>query len=245
MLNYLGNRSNKKNSPNEILARELLELFTMGEGEFDEHTVKEAARALTGWTVSVPNNMTFSIAHWDQDKGNKTLFGRSGSFDGDDLIDLILEQPAAARHLARVFWRNFVSEFIVDEDAIASLATTFRESNFELEALYRAVLESSAFWDDVYRGHIVKSPVDLLIGTIRTTGVVPKRWQAIPAELDNLGQALFDPPNVAGWKGGRNWITPDRLLSRRAALNSLFHPRLFKRKKNGRIGKDEGLSHRF
>jgi len=223
MLNYLDNRSNRKKSPNENLARELMELFTLGEGQYDEYTVKEAARALTGYSVAVADDMSFTIQARRQDSGEKTLFGKSGNFDGDDLVDIILEQPAAAEHIARLFWRTYISESNYSESGIVSLAATFRDSGYELKELLIATLQRPEFWAEDYRGHIIKSPVDLLLGTIRSTGYVPLAWESLPGQLARLGQSLFDPPNVAGWKGGAAWVTPARLLNRRDAMARLFN----------------------
>ncbi|MBX2823481.1 MAG: DUF1800 family protein [Gammaproteobacteria bacterium] len=229
MLNYLDNRSNKKRSPNENLARELLELFTLGEGNYDEFTVKEAARALTGYTINMAANMQFSVEPWHQDKKVKNLFGQTGRFDGDDLIDIILEQDKAAEHIARLFWREYISEFTEDEVAISELALHFRQHDYELAELFRATLQRPEFWAEDYRGQLVKSPVDLLIGTIRSTGYVPRRWDALPAQLARLGQTLFDPPNVAGWSGGAGWVTPARLLNRQQTIERIFSSRKISR----------------
>ena len=222
MLNYLDNRSNRKHSPNENLARELLELFTLGEGNYDESTVKEAARALTGWTVSPINDMQFIVHPWHQDAGDKSLFGQRGAFDGDDLIDIILQQPQAAQFAARLFWRNYISEFRQDDAAITAIADQFRSSDYELSVLLRATLSHDAFWHAQYRGGIIKSPVDLLLGTVRSTAYVPESWEMIPALLGQLGQQLLEPPNVAGWAGGASWVTPAHLLNRQHVVSRLF-----------------------
>ena len=218
ILNYLDNTSNKKESPNENLARELLELFTMGEGNFDEQLVREAARALTGYNIAEGRNMSFQFEAWPHDEGKKNLFGEVGHFNGDDLIDRILEQPQVATHIARLFWRTFVSDTNTDPNQIDNLAHRFRESGYDIKTLYRATLNSNGFWRAENRGTIIKSPVDLLIGTIRSLGQSPSHWQSLHSWLARFGQDLFEPPNVAGWPGGAYWVAPDRLHNRMTGL---------------------------
>ena len=221
MLNYLDNDNNKRNAPNENLARELLELFTLGEGNYDEHTVKEAARALTGYRTNELKDLSFEINPWDQDRGLKNILGSWGFHDGDDLIDLILDQPSSSEFIARKFWRHYVSEFQFNEAEIQEIALLFRSSNFDIKTLLQATLQTPFFWDPKARGAIIKSPVDLVIGTIRTTGILPTTWRGIPGQLSMLNQDLFGQPNVAGWPGGKAWITPANLLNRHYVLNSL------------------------
>ena len=221
MLNYLDNDNNKRNAPNENLARELLELFTLGEGNYDEHTVKEAARALTGYRTNELRDLSFEISPWDQDRGLKNILGSWGFHDGDDLIDLILEQPSASEFITRKFWRHYVSEFQYNETEIQAISSLFRTSNYDIKTLLKATLQTPHFWDPKARGAIIKSPVDLIIGTIRTTGILPTTWRGIPGQLSMLNQNLFGQPNVAGWPGGGAWITPANLLNRHYVLNSL------------------------
>lgn len=223
MLNYLDNDRNEKEKPNENLGRELMELFTLGEGKYDEFTVREAARALTGYSVNPLADFSFQLKDWRQDTGNKDLFGRSGNFDGDALVDIILEQPAAAQFIAQKFWRNFVSETYIRKKEILRIADQFRGSNYDLKTLYRATLTTPAFWETQLRGTIVKSPVDMIVGTVRSTGFLPADWTSFPSKLEKLGQHLFEPPNVAGWPGGYTWITPSGLLSRRDAMLKFFN----------------------
>lgn len=220
MLNYLDNNSSRKQAPNENLARELMELFTLGEGNYSETDIKNAARALTGYSTAFARNMLFQFKPAQHDTGQKTLFGRTGNFNGDDVVDLILEQPAAAEFLAGKFWKMLVTEQAPDATQITAVANRFRASGYEIKTLYKAILESDAFWNINNRSSIVKSPVDITIGTIRSTGVVPQTWQLLPVVTGQLGQQLFEPPNVAGWPGGRAWVSPGRLLNRLNWLNS-------------------------
>lgn len=214
LLNYLDNDKSRKQSPNENLARELLELFTLGEGNYSESDIKNAARALTGFSVEVLRDMNFRFKETLHDNTAKTVFGETGNFNGNDLIDLILQQPQTADFFARRFWKTFISDIPPTTAELEPLATTFRNSGYSLLTLYRATLMSEAFWSDKYRATIVKSPIELTIGTIRSTGIVPQHWQTLPSTLASMGQRLFDPPNVAGWPGGKHWITPSRLLTR-------------------------------
>lgn len=214
LLIYLDNDDSRREHPNENLAREMMELFVLGEGNFDEASVRELARAFTGNGVNRMRDMQFAFRPWDHYTGSITLFGRRGRLSPAAALDLLLEQPAAARFVTRKLWRHMVSEFSENEEEITRLSEVLRENDFDLLALLHAILTSPAFWSQDAKGTVVKSPVDLLVGTIRTTGHVPNNWQSLPLYLSNLGQDLFSPPNVAGWPGGTNWISPGLLLRR-------------------------------
>lgn len=222
MLLYLNNQSNQKGKPNENLARELLELFTLGEGNYDETTVKEAARALTGYGVSETRNFTFRIHGYRRDMQDKTLFGQTGPHDGDALIDLILDQPAAAEHLVKKFWHAFISDSAPDAEFVRIHAELFRDSDYDLLALYKAVISSEAFWSAENRLSIIKSPATLLIGTARSLEFPKQAWTQMPALHALLGMDLFAPPNVSGWDEGAAYVIPGRLLNRQLALQSLL-----------------------
>jgi uncharacterized protein (DUF1800 family) len=221
LLNFLDNLSNRKGAPNENLARELLELFTLGEGNFDEHTVREAARALTGYGVSQNSDLAFEYQRWNADKAQKTLFGQSGNFDGDNLIDLILAQPAAPYHIAGKFWQAFVSDHPATRAQLQPLVTALLKSDYEISALYRALLEQDAFWSADSRAAMVKSPVQLIVGAARALEYPKKFNQQIPSLLARSGMNLFAPPNVAGFPTADGWITPGRLLNRYAAIKQI------------------------
>ena len=219
MLNYLDNSSNRKESPNENLGRELLELFVLGEGNYSEQDVKEVARALTGYDYNRIRRFEAEFNAWSHDERRKTVFGQRGNFDGDDIVDILLEKPETAEFLTRTFWRAYVSEFYSDPDELAAIARRFRASDYEIQTLLQSVWESRGFWADSNRGTIVKSPVDLMIGSIRTSGKLPQDWQRLPYTLSDLGQNLFEAPNVAGWPGGADWLTASRIIKRTEALN--------------------------
>lgn len=221
LLDFLDNNTNRRKSPNENLARELLELFTLGEGNFDEATVKAAARALTGMASSDTFDNAYQLRTWHHDSGEKTLFGKTARFDGDGLVDAILEQPAASRFMVRRFWQAFIADAEPPEDWVEPMAQRFRESGYDLTDLYAAVLSSAAFWAPEHRGALIKSPLDIVIGTARALEYPKSRWQSMTMDMGNLEMDLFAPPNVAGWPEGPAFITPGRLLSRQYALDAL------------------------
>ena len=214
MLNYLDNNASFKGKPNENFAREIMELFTLGEGNYSEQDIKNAARALTGYGYSQIYDQRFVFKNWNHDAKEKSLFGQSGNFNGDDLVDLILEQPAAARFITAKLWRVFIGDINSKSKKLTSIANRFRGSDYDLKTLYRSLLMSKDFWHQDNRASIVRSPVSLAIGAIRSTGILPANWQTLPSRLASMGQNLFEPPNVAGWPGGETWISPGRLLTR-------------------------------
>ncbi len=222
LLEFLDARSNHKDSPNENLARELMELFTLGEGHYDETQVREAARSLTGHDVSRIHNLDFQLRTGRQDRRHKTLFGVSGRHSGDDLVELILRQPAAATFLATRFWHAFISDGEPDVQWLQSLSERFRQSGLVIGTLYRDMLESEAFWNTANRGMLIKSPIDLLVGTARTLEYPKHQWRSMSRWQAAMGMELFAPPNVAGWKEGAAFVTPGRLLTRHAAIDALL-----------------------
>ena len=224
MLEYLDNKQSRKKNPNENFARELLELFVIGEGNYSEKTVKEVARAFTGYSSNGLRQDEFRFNHWDHDSGWKIIFDRKGHFDGDDVIDILLNQSETSEFIARKFWKNYVSDFNFNDEEIKKIAKIFKSSDYDIKTLLRSTLSSKSFWEPQNRATIVKSPIDFIIGTIRSTGRLPDTWPSIPNELATLGQNIFEPPNVAGWPGGGDWIVPSRLLMRRGMLSGLANP---------------------
>src|SRR2546427_2071913 len=209
MLSYLDNNSNRKGKPNENYARELMELFTMGVGNFTEQDVKEAARAFTGWTF-VENEFVFRRGQHDD--GVKTFLGRTGNLDGTDVIDIIFGQPAAARYLPRKLFESFAylgpEESVVDE-----LADVFRRSDWSVGAVLRAILRSALFFSPKTMRAQIKSPVQLAVGAVRALAAeVPE--PALLRAIDLMGQALLYPPNVGGWPKGKGWINTATVLVR-------------------------------
>jgi uncharacterized protein (DUF1800 family) len=211
MLNFLNNNQNRKGHPNENFAREVMELFTIGRGNYSENDVKEAARAFTGWGANQRGEFIFrKQVH---DTGVKTVFGKQGNFDGDQVINMLLERKETARFVTTRVWRFFVSE---KEDAqkISFLAERFYKSGYKLQTLMDDIFLSDWFYHPAYIGTKIKSPVELLVGLRR---MLPMQFDQEEVQLliqRILGQQLFYPPNVAGWPGGANWIDTSSLMFR-------------------------------
>lgn len=219
MLVYLDCYQNTKDQPNENFARELLELFTVGRGQYRQSDVKAAAKAFTGWGVD-NNTGKFMMRTAHHDGGGSAFLGKTGSFSGDDIINILLAHPRTAERITEKFWLAFVSN--QPKPAVVSTwAQQFRQSGYDIKTLMRAVLNSDDFWAEQNRGTLVKSPVELVIGTVR---MIPYPRESTPEMLNLcrlLGQELFDPPNVKGWVGGDNWINTQTLLVRNAYLAKL------------------------
>ncbi len=220
MVLYLDSAQNRRTAPNENFARELMELFTLGEGQYGERDVKEAARAFTGWSIDRQTG-TFRFYRFLHDDGDKTVLGRTGPFDGDDVLDILLAQPATAEFLTRKLWREFVSP---DPDAaeVKRLAGVLRQSHYAIRPWLRAMLLSPAFWAPAHRGALVKSPVEFLLGLVETLDVSGVDPGVLALGSRQLGQDLFAPPNVKGWPGGDAWISSTTLLVRRQMVERLF-----------------------
>ena len=221
MLVYLDNGQNVKDHPNENFGRELLELFTMGVGNYTERDIREASRAFTGWTNDA---VEFRFDRDKHDDGTKDFLGQRGAFDGDDIVDIILAQPVTAEFVSSKLYRFFVRE---DPSATTKtrLARVFREADYELKPLLRTIFLSRDFYSAPSVATQIKSPVQLLVSTYRKLGL--SGAPTIPdfnAQTRRLGQALLYPPNVAGWSGGRTWITPATLLERGNSMRDLLFP---------------------
>lgn len=212
MMLYLDVQTSKKGKPNENFAREVMELFTLGEGNYDESDIREAARAFTGYTV---NRLTGEVNHvrfqWDGEP--KTLLGKTGRFDGEDVIDLLFEQQAAAEYLPSKLWAYFVEDE-PPKVIVKDLARTFRKSGFLIEPVLREIFLSRAFYDGTVMRNQIKSPIQFLIQMCRELEVeeLPRGYARVSQQ--QLGQVLFAPPNVAGWDWGRAWISTNTLLTR-------------------------------
>ncbi len=211
MLVYLDNARNTKRQPNENFARELLELFTLGEGNYTEADVKAAARAFTGWSLAPGGDFRFRPAL--HDAGEKTFLGKTGRWDGADILDIILEQPACSRFLARKLLTFFV-EPDPPRRLVEALAVEIRRHDYELRPVLVKLFKSRAFYAPEARGALIKSPIELVVGTARTLGVTLADLPAAERALAALGQELMQPPNVRGWPGGPRWINTATLLQR-------------------------------
>lgn len=220
MLVYLDCYQNVKDRPNENLARELLELFTLGRGHYSEADVKTVARALTGYGV---NDQTGQfIARTEQhDTNSMTCLGQTGCFTGCDIVDMLLKHPRTAEHIAEKVWSAFVSSNHPAPAVIKVWAQSFRQSGYDIKALMRTVLNSDAFWSPANRGALIKSPVDIVIGTLRMLPYPRPPMDELLNLCRLLGQELFDPPNVKGWAGGEHWISTQTLLVRKSYLTKL------------------------
>ena len=211
MINFLNNNQNRKGHPNENFAREVMELFTLGRGNYTENDVKESARAFTGWGATISGEFVFR--KFQHDEGTKTVLGKSGSFTGDEILGILLEKKQTARFISNKIYRYFVNEQ-VDEEKISWLSERFYQSNYNIQLLMKDIFSSDWFYDKKNIGVRIKSPVELIAGIRR----------ALPMQIENeeiqlilqrlLGQILFYPPNVAGWPGGTNWIDSSSLMLR-------------------------------
>ena len=218
----LDNFRNRRGRPNENFARELLELVTLGEGRYAERDIKEAARAFTGWAVDRDTGAFRFVRFW-HDAGFKTFMGRRGRFNGDGIIEIVLRQQAVATHITKKAWRAFVSE-TPDAREVAAVAARFRHSGYDIKTLMRGLLLSRAFWAPQNGGRLIKSPVDLIVGTVRQFGIAPPGGVILFRIMRTLGQIPFMPPNVKGWSGGKRWINANTLLARRQVLRLLLNP---------------------
>jgi uncharacterized protein (DUF1800 family) len=218
MLIYLDGMRSVARQPNENFARELLELFTLGEGHYSEADIKAAARAFTGWTVDRQTGH-FKTRDNEHDGGEKTFLGQTGRFDGDAIVAILLKHPRTAETIVEKLWREFVS-LKPDPVEVKKLAAQFR-ANYEIKPLVRSILLSAQFRDSASRGALIKSPVELIVGTVHLLGLpVPEKTQLVRM-MQGLGQMPFDPPNVKGWAGGESWITTYTLLLRQQFLRRI------------------------
>ncbi|GAC1416845.1 MAG: DUF1800 domain-containing protein [Flavisolibacter sp.] len=211
ILNFLNANQNRKAHANENFARELMELFTIGIGNYSETDVKEAARAFTGWGADFKGN--FIERSQQRDQGNKTVFGKTGNFDGDNLIDILLDQEQTSKFITEKIYRFFVNDS-VDKKKVAWLSSRFYKNNYHIGKLMEDIFTSEWFYHQDNIGVHVKSPVELLVGIRR---LLPMKLEQEEAQLmlqRVLGQILFYPPNVAGWPGGKAWIDSSTLMMR-------------------------------
>ncbi len=211
MLRFLNNQQNRKNSPNENFARELMELFTLGRGNYTENDIKEAARAFTGWSFNDEDE--FELKPQQHDYGTKTIFGKTGEWEGEDVIRMILENPQTAKFVCTKLYRFFVSD-TPNLAHIQEMADAFYQSKYDIPTVLRLVFNSDWFYDDAIAGALIKSPVELIVGLNRSLGIAYSNPQPLLMVQRVLGQTLFFPPNVAGWAGGRNWIDNSTLVTR-------------------------------
>lgn len=224
MLAFLNNQQNRKQHPNENFAREVMELFTMGRGHYTEQDVKEAARAFTGWGYDDMGNFVFrNRVH---DTGTKTLLGKTGQFNGDDVLKILLEQEQTARFITGKICRYFVNED-VPEEQVNRLAAKFYQSGYDIAALMRSIFLDDWFYDGRHIGNRIKSPIELLVGLRRTIPMDFEQEEVMLLFQRVLGQLLFYPPNVAGWPGGRSWIDSSSLMFRMRVPQVILYSQAF------------------
>lgn len=210
MILSLNNQQNKKTEPNENFAREIMELFAMGIGNYTEQDIKEAARAFTGWSISRAGR--FEFKNEQHDNSIKTILGKTGKFDGDDVVDIILKHPQTSKFIVSKIYRYFVNDS-VDNKRINELAASFAK-DYNILNLLDTIFTSEWFYDSSNIGNKIKTPVELLVGVQRLSP-----FQTIDANLQTqlqklLGQVLFHPPSIAGWRTGKNWLDSSTLMVR-------------------------------
>ena len=236
MLHWLDNHDNHKDAVNENYGRELLELFSMGIGNYTERDVKEAARAFTGWTFENAEYMAlramkasiwpysrvamqFEFRSDDHDYSEKTFLGESGPFNGEDVIDVIVRQPATARFVCTRLYQFFVADDVDDdgEALIERLTETYFESDCEIGTILRDMFNSEHFKSDAVRFRRMKSPAELVAGTLRTARPFPRpsvEMFHVALATNYMGQELLNPPSVEGWHEGAEWIDSGSLVER-------------------------------
>jgi uncharacterized protein (DUF1800 family) len=211
MIQFLNNQQNRKGHPNENFAREVMELFTLGRGNYTENDIKESARAFTGWMFDKEGEFIFRERVHDND--SKTFFGQTGNFNGDDILNILLKNPQTANYICKKMYKFFVNEN-VDDEKVKYLSARFFKNNYDIKKLLEDIFTSDWFYEQKNIGVKIKSPIELMVGLRRF----------LPLQMDNddaqllfqkvLGQILFYPPNVAGWPGGKNWIDSSTLMVR-------------------------------
>jgi len=219
MIKFLNNDQNRKLKPNENLARELMELFTLGEGHYTEDDIKQGARALTGYHVD-DNDYLFNPNQ--HDNADKTILGFNGPINGDSFVKILLKQPACSQFIALKLYRHFVADVsdswdLLDsttQQVVEALARQLRENDYQIAPVLTTLLKSKHFYDPGIVGQKIKSPVQVTVGTIRQTGAPMRDERGLVEALNLMGQDLFEPPSVAGWEGGRSWINTSTLFLR-------------------------------
>jgi len=213
VLLWLDAPANRKEHPNENLGRELMELFTLGIGNYSEDDVKDAARALTGWTVEDGEFREVAARH---DGGDKTILGKKGAWKGEDLLKMLLDHPAAAQRLAVRLGEQFFGEGVLDKDGLSSLADLLRRNNLHVGRAVETILRSRVFFAEKNLRTRILAPAEYVVGAVRALEMLepPPSTVALADWMTLLGQDLFYPPNVFGWPGGRRWINTRSVVGR-------------------------------
>jgi hypothetical protein len=248
MLHWLDSNSNIKGKPNENYAREVMELFSLGVGHYTEKDIREAARAFTGWHTD-SDGFGFEFNAGLHDDGVKTVLGQTGNWNGDDVVRIILKQQAAALFLVRKLYHFYVSETHEPPDTfLEPLAESFRRSEYDIAALVRTMLASRHFYSDYAFRQRIKSPVEYVLGAVRSIyreydakdkNHQPLTQQDLVRHIDTMGQLLFAPPNVKGWRGAKAWLNTSTVLARDNFAQALAMGKLWGSGTNGNVVFDE------
>ncbi|MGE3809233.1 MAG: DUF1800 domain-containing protein [Gemmataceae bacterium] len=221
MLVYLDSNNNVKGKPNENYAREVMELFSLGVGNYTEKDIREAARAFTGWHT---DGTHFTFKPDLHDEGEKAVLGQAGNLNGEDVVRICLEQPVCARFLVRKLYRFFINEAKEPGDAfLEPLVDAFRKSEYDIAALMRTMLSSRYFFSDECYRQRIKSPVELCLGAARAIGMGLVYPEALAGHLEGMGQHIYAPPNVKGWEAGRSWLSTATLVARHEFSRTMAH----------------------
>lgn len=212
MLQFLNNQQNKKAHPNENFARELMELFTLGRGNYTEQDIRESARAFTGWAFDKDSH-EFVFRKKQHDEGGKTFMGRTGNFGGEDIINIIMDNRATAQFIVKKLYKYYVNETI-DEQRVSELAAWYYNNQYDTGKLLKKIFASEWFYSPANTGCNIKSPVEFIVGITRKFDITYNNPRVLLGMQKGLGQVLFFPPNVAGWPGGKAWIDSSTLMLR-------------------------------
>ncbi len=213
MLLWLDADANRKGRPNENLAREMMELFTLGVGHYTEHDVQAAARALTGWAVV---GGRFGIREARHDAGEKTLLEKTGALNGDDLLAVVLQHPATAKRIAWRVCRTFLGETAVSDADLAALADGLKKRDLDVNWAVETVLRSQLFFSDASLNTRVAGPIEWTVGAVHALELTdpPPSTLLLAEWTTRMGQELFYPPNVGGWPEGRAWLSSQSVVAR-------------------------------
>lgn len=229
MIFYLDNQTNRKGHPNENYGRELMELFTLGIGNYTEEDVRQGARAFTGWAFNGRTGEYIFNAR-QHDDGIKTFLGQTGNFNGEDIVNIVTSRPSCAPFICTKLFKFFIHDHPTPNE-VAPFAATFVKSNLEIKPVLEAMFHSPIFYSEKAMWNKVKSPAEFVVNSVRTTGAeLPIRY--LPFMMRSMNQELFNPPSVKGWDGGMTWINTTTLFSRfnyamqLARLNELNQPLL-------------------
>ncbi|MCP4172043.1 MAG: DUF1800 domain-containing protein [Fuerstiella sp.] len=219
MLIYLDSVTNRKAHPNENYAREIMELFCLGEGNYTENDIRELARCFTGWEVK---KKKFRFNRYQHDTQSKSVLGRTGKFGGEEGVKIVVEQDAAPQFIAMKLLKFLVmDEPSPSKELLAPLARELRENQMQIAPTVRRILTSNVFYSSHAKGRKVRSPVELAIGFLRSLQGTANSYE-LAQKLQTLGQGLLYPPSVKGWDGGRTWINSSTLLGRSNLIRSLL-----------------------